>query len=136
MQREPAYADVVREVKAFLLARAQACRVAGVAAECIAVDPGFGFGKTVAHNLELLRRLNELSESGWPVLIGLSRKSTLAALTGRAPEARLAGSVALAAIAVLGGARIIRAHDVAATVDAVKVAAAVRGSTSAGGIAG
>jgi len=132
MQRDPTYGDVVREVKAFLIERAQACRAAGVAQERIAIDPGFGFGKTVAHNLELLRRLGELTGSGWPVLIGLSRKSMLAALTGRAAPARLPGSVALAAIAVLAGARIIRAHDVAATLDAVKVADAVRGSTAGG----
>jgi len=128
MQLEPSYADVVSEVKAFLLERVQACRAAGVAPERLAIDPGFGFGKTVAHNLELLRRLPELGACGLPVLVGLSRKSTIAALTGRGPQARLPGSLALAAIAVLHGASIIRAHDVEATVDAVRVAAAVRAS--------
>ncbi len=126
MQHEPRYADVVSEVRAFLLARAHACRDAGVAEDRIAVDPGFGFGKTLAHNLELLRQLPQLAQIGFPVLVGLSRKSSLAALTGRAAGDRLAGSLALATIAVWNGARIIRAHDVAATLDAVKVAAAVR----------
>jgi dihydropteroate synthase len=127
MQREPHYADVVSEVKAFLLERAQACQAAGVAGDRIVIDPGFGFGKTVAHNLELLRRLRELVDCGFPVLVGLSRKSTVAALTQRHhPEARLAGSVALATIATLNGARILRAHDVAATLDAVQVAVALR----------
>jgi len=127
MQREPRYGEVVSEVKAFLTARAQACRAAGVSAERITIDPGFGFGKTLAHNLELLRRLPELAALSYPVLAGLSRKSLLAPLTGRGSGERLPGSVALAAIAVLAGASIIRAHDVAATVDAVKVAHAVRG---------
>jgi dihydropteroate synthase len=89
------------------------------------VDPGFGFGKTVAHNLELLKRLPELADLGRPVLAGLSRKSMLQSITGRGHPERLAGSLALAAIAVLHGARIIRAHDVAATLDAIRVAAAV-----------
>ncbi len=138
MQRNPTYADVVSEVKALLLGRAQACGAAGVPAERIAIDPGFGFGKTLAHNLELLRRLPELAASGIPVVVGLSRKSMVASLTGRVsggrtPSDRLAaerlpGSLALAAIAVLQGACIVRAHDVAATLDAVRVAVAVRGA--------
>ena len=127
MQKNPSYGDVVSEVKAFLAGRAQACRSAGIEADRVAIDPGFGFGKTLAHNLTLLRRLPELASLGFPVLLGMSRKSSLAALTGRGPEERLPGSLALAAIAVLNGARIVRAHDVAATVDAVRVAAAVRG---------
>ncbi len=125
MQRAPRYADVVSEVGAFLTARAQACLEAGIAEDRIVVDPGFGFGKTLGHNLELLRRLRELC-AGFPLMVGLSRKSTVAALTGRAPGERLAGSVALATIAALNGAQIVRAHDVAATVDAVRVAAALR----------
>jgi dihydropteroate synthase len=92
----------------------------------ILLDPGFGFGKNLTHNLELLRRLPELATLEYPLLAGLSRKSMLGLLTGRAAADRVHGSVALAAIAVLGGAQIIRAHDVAATLDAVKVAAAVR----------
>ncbi len=125
MQREPRYADVVNEVRAFLLARVQACRAEGIAEDRIAIDPGFGFGKTLEHNLELLRRLPLLAGSGFPVLVGLSRKSTVAALTGRPAGERLAGSLALATVAALNGALIIRAHDVAATLDAVHVAVAV-----------
>ena len=128
MQLAPHYLDVVSEVRAFLAARAAACRSAGIAAERLAVDPGFGFGKTVEHNLTLLRRLRELAADGLPVLVGLSRKSMLGTLTRRPPAERLAGSVALAVVAALNGARIIRAHDVAPTVDALKVAAAVEGS--------
>jgi dihydropteroate synthase len=128
MQRDPQYVDVVREVKAFLLERVQACRSAGVADDRIVLDPGFGFGKTLAHNLELLRRLPELTACGFPVLLGMSRKSSIAALTGRPAGERLYGSLAFAVIAVLHGARILRVHDVAATLDAVKVAVAVRGA--------
>ncbi len=126
MQRDPAYVDVVSEVNAYLRARAQACRVAGVSDERIAIDPGFGFGKTLAHNLELLRRLSELAQSGAPVVVGLSRKSMAAALSRRPAEERLPASLALAAIAVLNGACIVRAHDVAETLDAIRVALAVR----------
>ncbi|MCC7462876.1 MAG: dihydropteroate synthase [Gammaproteobacteria bacterium] len=126
MQQRPEYLDVVNEVKAMLAARVQACSVAGIAAERLCLDPGIGFGKRLPHNLELLRRLPELGVAGRPLLIGLSRKSLLRDLTGRAVAERLAGSVALAAIAVMRGAHIVRAHDVAATYDAVRVAAAVR----------
>jgi dihydropteroate synthase len=126
MQRAPHYHDVVQEVRAFLAARVAACRAAGMAAERLAVDPGFGFGKTVEHNLTLLRHLAELAADGAPVLVGLSRKSMLGTLTQRQPGERVHGSVALAVIAALNGARIIRAHDVAPTVDALKVVAAVR----------
>jgi dihydropteroate synthase len=133
MQRDPAYADVVSEIDAFLRSRVQTCRSAGIALDRLVIDPGFGFGKTLAHNLELLRRLPELAASGVPVLAGLSRKSSIGTLTGRPAGERLAGSVALAALAVWGGARIVRAHDVAATVDAVRVVHAVRtGRTVAG----
>jgi dihydropteroate synthase len=125
MQRAPSYVDVVKEVKAFLADRAQACRAVGVAPERITIDPGFGFGKTLEHNLELLRHLRELVCGEWPVLVGLSRKSIVGTLTGRAAGDRLHGSVALAVIAAMNGARIIRAHDVAATVDALKVVSAV-----------
>lgn len=131
MQLAPHYDEVVTEVKAFLAERVQACRRAGVAEQRLLIDPGFGFGKTVAHNLELLRRLPELGELGVPVLVGLSRKSMLASLLGRAVEDRLAGSLALAVAAVLNGARIVRAHDVAATVDAIGVAAALTEGESA-----
>ena len=125
MQHSPRYDDVVNEIRAFLAARTRACRDAGFAAERVVVDPGFGFGKTLEHNLQLLRRLPELVADGSPVLVGLSRKSMLGTLTHRQADERLAGSVALAVIAAQAGARIIRAHDVAATVDALKVVAAL-----------
>ena len=127
MQVAPHYRDVVSEVRAFLSARVAACRSAGIDAARLTVDPGFGFGKNLEHNLTLLRHLPELAAGGPPVLVGLSRKSTVGKLTGREPDERVYGSVALAVIAALKGARIIRAHDVAATVDALKVAAAVAG---------
>ena len=131
MQADPQYADVVSEVQAFLGDRAQACVAAGIARERLCVDPGFGFGKRSEHNLLLLRRLGELGSLGLPVAVGLSRKSMIATLTGRrsaASEAalRLAGSVALATLAVLQGASIVRAHDVAATIDAMRVASAFK----------
>ncbi|MBV9620918.1 MAG: dihydropteroate synthase [Gammaproteobacteria bacterium] len=125
MQQAPHYADVVPEVRAFLAARRAACLAAGIAAERIACDPGFGFGKTLEHNLALLRRLKELAPGETPLMVGLSRKSMLGKLTDRRPGARLHGSVALALIAASRGARIIRAHDVAPTVDALRVLAAV-----------
>jgi dihydropteroate synthase len=125
MQQAPSYVDVVKEVKAFLDERAQSCRAAGMSSDRIVIDPGFGFGKTLEHNLELLRRLGELTAGGLPLLAGLSRKSIVGKLTGRAAGERVYGSVALAVIAALNGARIIRAHDVAATVDALRTVAAV-----------
>lgn len=127
MQESPQYGDVVAEVSAFLEERVREARNSGIAEERIAIDPGFGFGKTVAHNLEILRRLRELTRSARPVLVGLSRKSMLKSLLGRGPDERLHGSVALAVMAVLNGARIVRAHDVAATVDAIKTVMAVGG---------
>jgi dihydropteroate synthase len=126
MQLQPRYGDVVGEIKAFLEARVQACADAGIPRERIAIDPGFGFGKTAAHNLELLRRLAELTSGSQPVLVGLSRKSLVGTILGRNAGDRLHGSLALAALAVLQGACVLRAHDVEATVDAVKVAHAVR----------
>ena len=125
MQQAPHYQNVVTEVGDFLTQRAQACLDAGIAAQRLCLDPGFGFGKTTAHNLALLAALPLLTAGTYPVLAGLSRKSMLQSLTGRAVGERLAGSLALATAAVLGGARIIRAHDVAATVDAVRVAHAI-----------
>jgi dihydropteroate synthase len=126
MQDSPSYQDVVAEVRRFLAERVAACVSAGIPAERIALDPGFGFGKTLAHNLELLRRLSELSLQGLPILAGLSRKSMVGTLTGRPPDERVQGSVALAVIAAMNGARILRVHDVAATVDALKVVIAVQ----------
>ena len=121
MQQQPHYDEVTAEVGAFLAARAQALRDAGIAAERIVLDPGYGFGKTVEHNLELLRRQQELLTLGYPLLVGWSRKSTLGALTGRPVEQRLAGSLAPALAAVQRGACIVRVHDVAPTVDALKI---------------
>jgi len=125
MQQAPRYEDVVTEVDAFLAGRAQACRTAGIGADRICVDPGFGFGKTLEHNLALLAGLRRLTSGPYPVLVGLSRKSMLATLLQRPVEDRLPGSLALATAAVLAGARIVRTHDVAATCDAVRVAAAI-----------
>jgi dihydropteroate synthase len=121
MQSRTAYDDVVAEVREFLQERAAALLERGVAAERVVFDPGIGFGKSVAHNLELLRRQRELQGLGRPLLLGWSRKSTLGALTGRPVEQRLAASVAAALAAVQLGARVVRVHDVAATVDALKV---------------
>ena len=121
MQVAPRYDDVVGEVRTFLAARAAVCEAAGIGRERIAVDPGFGFGKTVAHNLALLHGLDAIAALGYPVVAGLSRKRTLGVLTGRPDGDRLAGSVAAALAAVVRGAAIVRVHDVAATVDALRV---------------
>jgi dihydropteroate synthase len=122
MQVQPAYGDVVADVIAFLRERIAALLAAGVARERITIDPGFGFGKSVAHNYALLRSISRMeSELGQPVLAGLSRKSMIGAVTGRSVEQRLAGSLAGALAAVAQGARIVRVHDVAETVDALKV---------------
>jgi len=122
MQSQPDYADVVGEVSAFLRARIDALLAAGIAGERVTIDPGFGFGKTVEHNYALLRGISKMQkELGSPVLAGLSRKSMLSAVTGRPVEQRLAGSLAGALAAVAQGARIVRVHDVAETVDALKV---------------
>lgn len=126
MQAAPQYADVVGEVGAFLQARAAACLAAGISADRILLDPGFGFGKTLQHNLSLLAGLPRLAAGRFPLLVGLSRKSMLGKLLGRPVDQRLAGSLALATIATLHGARIIRCHDVAETCDAVAVAWATR----------
>jgi dihydropteroate synthase len=122
MQHSPVYTDVVAEVIAFLRGRVDAMLLAGIARNRICVDPGFGFGKTVEHNYALLRATGRIeSELGLPVLAGLSRKSMIGAVTGRPVEGRLAGSLAGALAAVALGAKIVRVHDVAATVDALKV---------------
>ena len=133
MQLRPHYGDVLDEVGAFLRERVAALAARGIGAERIAVDPGIGFGKSVEHNLDLLRRQPELLALGRPLLVGWSRKSTLGVVTGRAVGDRLAASVAAALAAVAAGANIVRVHDVAATVDALKVWAAVTvAPTSAG----
>ena len=129
MQVETAYADVVAEVRDFLARRAAACERAGIARNRIVVDPGFGFGKGVAENLALLRRLRDLVAAGYPVLAGLSRKSTIGAITGRSLGDRLAGSLAAALTAVERGAAIVRVHDVRETVDALRVYAAAAAVT-------
>ncbi len=126
MQADPRYDDVVGEVHRFLAERIFACEMAGIDKKRLIVDPGFGFGKTMAHNLELLARLQRFTELGVPVLAGLSRKKTIGELTGRElPVERVHGSVAAHVIAAQNGARIVRVHDVAATVDALKVCEAV-----------
>lgn len=122
MQEAPHYDDVVAEVHRFLAERIFAAEMAGIAKKNLVVDPGFGFGKTAAHNLQLLAQLSRFTELGVPVLAGLSRKRTIGELTGRAePRARIHGSVAAHLIAAQRGASLLRAHDVAATVDALKV---------------
>ena len=119
MQRDPQYADVFGEVKSFLKQRVDALTSSGIETARIVVDPGFGFGKTVEHNLILLKRLSELSEL--PILAGLSRKSSLQKITGRPVEERLAGSLAMALLALQGGAKILRVHDVKETRDVIAV---------------
>jgi len=128
MQQDPQYADVVDEVKEFLSDRISRAEKAGIARERIVVDPGFGFGKALAHNLQLLARLGELAALGVPVLAGLSRKSMLGAITGRAAGDRLAASVAAALLAAERGATILRVHDVNETKDALAVWQALRGA--------
>ena len=127
MQQQPHYQNVVDEVSAFLRERIAAAEAAGIQRQRIVIDPGFGFGKTLAHNLALLRELRKMAELGVPVLAGLSRKSMLGALTGHDVAQRLPASVAAALIAVQHGASIVRVHDVRATVDALKVWNAVNG---------
>lgn len=125
MQQHPSYDNVVAEVKTFLQQRIEAARAAGISLQRICIDPGFGFGKTLEHNLELLRRLREFAALGVPVLAGWSRKSSLGRITGKPAGDRLAASIAAALIAAQNGAAILRVHDVAATRDALLVLAAV-----------
>lgn len=126
MQQAPSYHDVVGDVAAFLREHAERLVAAGVARERICLDPGFGFGKTTAHNYQLMRSLPTIGALGYPLLIGVSRKTMIGAVTGRPVGERVAGSVAAALAAVERGAAIVRVHDVAATVDALKVWQAVR----------
>jgi dihydropteroate synthase len=125
MQQDPQYHDVVADVIQFLRERVSECTQAGIAKELLVIDPGFGFGKTPEDNIELLANLRQLQEIGPPLLIGVSRKSTLGMLTGREVDERQPASVAAAVLAVDRGASIVRAHDVAETVDALQVARAV-----------
>lgn len=128
MQEAPAYRDVVAEVKEFLAARVAACEAAGISRGSLLIDPGFGFGKDLSHNLQLLRSLREFTALGLPVLVGLSRKSMIGALTGKPVGERLHGSVALAVYAALQGASVVRVHDVGPTVEALRVIGAVMGA--------
>ncbi|HEU0233880.1 MAG TPA: dihydropteroate synthase, partial [Gallionella sp.] len=121
MQTQPQYQNVVSEVSVFLRVRIAAAEAAGIRRERIVIDPGFGFGKTLAHNLDLLRHLGNLRELGVPVLAGLSRKSMLGTLTGQDVNHRVSASVAAALIAVQRGASIVRVHDMRETVDALKI---------------
>ena len=126
MQDDPRYEDVTAEVVAFLEARVKECERAGILRERLLVDPGFGFAKTVAHNLTLMQQMNALQSLALPVLIGVSRKSLFGRVLGREVDERLPGSLAAAVMCVERGARIVRAHDVKETVDAVRFAHAVR----------
>ena len=126
MQIEPHYDDVLHEVLDFLRARIAVVEAAGVARDRIVIDPGFGFGKTLEHNLTLLRNLDKFSELGIPLLAGLSRKSMLGKMTGREVDNRLSASLAAALAAVQRGANIVRVHDVQATCDALKIWNAVQ----------
>ncbi|MBS1189415.1 MAG: dihydropteroate synthase [Rhodocyclaceae bacterium] len=125
MQQHPVYGEVVAEVGAYLAERAAACRTAGIAAERIVVDPGFGFGKALEHNLALFRGLPALAMGGYPVLVGVSRKTMLGAITGRAVEERRVASAVAAVLAAQRGAAILRVHDVAETKDALALWSAV-----------
>jgi dihydropteroate synthase len=125
MQQAPAYGDVVGEVHGFLLARAAACEAAGIARNRIVLDPGFGFGKTLTHNLLLLRAMPRLAATGYAVLAGLSRKASLGKITGRDVGERVPASIAAALAAVARGATLLRVHDVPETADALKVWLAV-----------
>jgi dihydropteroate synthase len=125
MQEQPAYADVVAEVQAFLRTRVSAALAAGISSDRLLLDPGFCFGKTLQHNLDLLRRFDELSIDDLPLLAGISRKSMLATITGRPVAQRLAGSLAAALLAAQRGASILRVHDVSETRDALAVWQAV-----------
>ena len=127
MQAAPTYADVAAEVHGFLLARAAACEAAGIAHERIALDPGFGFGKTQGHNLDLLRALPALAASGYPVLVGLSRKTLLGQITGRPVDQRMPASIAAALAGVARGALLLRVHDVRETSDALRTWLAIDG---------
>lgn len=126
MQKSPEYLDVVAEVNQFLAARVEACVAAGIERSQIVVDPGFGFGKTLEHNLTLLAQLDRLEELDLPIMVGLSRKSLIAKLTGREVDDRLPGSLALAMLAAQGGASILRVHDVAETADVLRILQAVK----------
>jgi len=125
MQKQPHYENVLEEVKSFLLQRIACCEAAGIKRDHIIVDPGFGFGKSLKHNLSIMKHVHEICAIGLPVLVGVSRKSMIGDVLNVSAKERLAGSLALASLAVWQGCSILRAHDVRATVDAVKMMAAV-----------
>ncbi len=126
MQNDPKYTDVVEEVSNFLLARANCCELAGIPKQNIIIDPGFGFGKNLRHNIELFKAIPVLVATGYPVLVGLSRKTMLGQLSGKAVDQRLPASLSAALLAAQAGAAIIRVHDVDETVDALKIASALQ----------
>jgi len=126
IQQSPQYTDVVNNIKLFLQQRIDICLQAGIDSNKIIIDPGFGFGKTVENNLVLLKHLDEFKKLGYPILVGLSRKSMLASITNQDVNNRLSGSLTLATLAVLNGASIVRVHDVAQTIDMIKVIQATR----------
>ncbi|QRY79597.1 dihydropteroate synthase [Pseudomonas sp. PDNC002] len=132
MQDDPRYADILEEVRGFLEERIAACAAVGIARERIVIDPGFGFAKTQSHNLNLFRQMDRLMEMGCPLLVGVSRKSMIGRALGREVGERLYGSLALAALAVSKGASIIRVHDVAETVDVVRMIHAVESAKEEG----
>ena len=125
MQDKPSYTDIPGDILSFLSERVSACQAAGIGEDRIVIDPGFGFGKTHEHNVRLLARLERFQELGMPVLVGLSRKRTLGALTGKAVDERLPSGIAAAVLAVERGANIVRTHDVDETVDVLKIANAI-----------
>lgn len=126
MQLDPHYTDVVAEVSEFLLARAEDCELAGISKQNIIIDPGFGFGKNLQHNIDLFRAIPAFVATGYPVLVGLSRKAMLGQLSDKAVDQRLAASLSAAVLAAQAGAAIIRVHDVDETVDALKIASALQ----------
>ena len=129
MQKEPHYKNVITEIKAFLLKRAEACIQAGIARDRIMIDPGFGFGKTLQHNLLLLKHMEALVDTGFPVLVGVSRKSMFGQLLGLGVDERLHAGLAAATVAVMKGARIIRTHDIKPTVEALKLCYSIQSVT-------
>ena len=131
MQNDPKYTDVVGEVSNFLLARANCCELAGIPKQNIIIDPGFGFGKNLRHNIELFKAIPVLVATGYPVLVGLSRKTMLGQLSGKAVDHRLPASLSAALLAAQAGAAIIRVHDVDETVDALKIASALQSALPA-----
>jgi dihydropteroate synthase len=126
MQKDPKFSNVVKEVKNFLLARADSCESGGIPKRNIIIDPGFGFGKTLQHNIDLFKAIPDFVATGYPVLVGVSRKSMLGQLSGKPADLRLPASLSAAVLAAQAGAAIIRVHDVGETIDALKIASALQ----------